>query len=54
MIFKQINDTYGHMFGDEVLQTFSEILLKHMKGQGLVTRFGGEKFMAGVPHDRPE
>lgn len=43
--FKQINDTYGHMFGDEVLQIFSEILLKHMKGQGLVTRFGGEEFM---------
>ena len=43
--FKQINDTYGHMFGDEVLQTFSEILLKHMKGHGLVTRFGGEEFM---------
>lgn len=43
--FKQINDTYGHMFGDEVLQSFSQILLKHMKGHGIVTRFGGEEFM---------
>lgn len=43
--FKGINDTYGHMFGDEVLQTFSEILLRHMKGYGIVTRFGGEEFM---------
>lgn len=43
--FKSINDTYGHMFGDDVLQTFSKILLKHMKGHGIVTRFGGEEFM---------
>lgn len=43
--FKHINDTYGHMFGDEVLQTFSNILLRHMKGHGIATRFGGEEFM---------
>lgn len=43
--FKSINDTYGHMFGDEVLQTFAKILLKHMKGHGIATRFGGEEFM---------
>lgn len=43
--FKSINDTYGHMFGDDVLQTFSKILLEHMKGHGIVTRFGGEEFM---------
>lgn len=43
--FKMINDTYGHMFGDEVLQTFSKILLKHIKGYGIATRFGGEEFM---------
>lgn len=43
--FKSINDTYGHLFGDEVLQTFSNILLKYMKGYGIVTRFGGEEFM---------
>lgn len=43
--FKDINDTYGHIFGDEVLQAFAKILLKHMKGYGIVTRFGGEEFM---------
>lgn len=43
--FKYINDTYGHMFGDEVLQSFSKILMKHVKGHGIVTRFGGEEFM---------
>lgn len=43
--FKHINDTYGHMFGDDVLQTFSKILLNHMKDNGIVTRFGGEEFM---------
>lgn len=43
--FKQINDTYGHLFGDEVLQSFSQILMQHMKGHGIVSRFGGEEFM---------
>lgn len=43
--FKKINDTYGHLFGDEVLQTFSKILLRHIRGHGIATRFGGEEFM---------
>lgn len=43
--FKKINDTYGHIFGDEVLQTFAQILLKHVKGLGIATRYGGEEFM---------
>lgn len=43
--FKHINDTYGHIFGDDVLQTFAKILLKYIKGHGIATRFGGEEFM---------
>lgn len=43
--FKYINDTYGHVYGDEVLQAFAKILMRHIKGRGIVTRFGGEEFM---------
>lgn len=43
--FKMINDHYGHIFGDETLQKFANILLKHMQGKGIATRFGGEEFM---------
>lgn len=43
--FKMINDHCGHLFGDETLQKFANILLRHMKGKGIATRFGGEEFM---------
>ena len=43
--FKMINDCYGHIFGDETLQKLANILLSHMKGKGIATRFGGEEFM---------
>lgn len=44
--FKQYNDTYGHVKGDEVLRTISSIFLYHVKKHGFfVSRFGGEEFL---------
>lgn len=44
--FKQYNDTYGHLKGDEVLRTIASIFLYHVKKLGyFVSRFGGEEFM---------
>ena len=43
--FKSINDSYGHLFGDDVLRQFSQIMQEHVKNKGIVTRFGGEEFM---------
>ena len=43
--FKQVNDQFGHTFGDEVLVEFSNILLKYIQKSGIVTRYGGEEFM---------
>lgn len=43
--FKKVNDTYGHMFGDEVLSKFSEILQGVLDSRGAVGRFGGDEFM---------
>lgn len=43
--FKKVNDTYGHLFGDEVLSRLSEILKSVIDSRGAVGRFGGDEFM---------
>ena len=43
--FKNINDTYGHLAGDEKLKKISECLIKNTKGDDIVGRFGGEEFI---------
>ena len=48
--FKKINDTYGHVYGDETLTSFAKIMMKHMEGQGIAARFGGEEFMLVFDH----
>lgn len=41
--FKQLNDNYGHLVGDKVLQYFSGILKKHMNDSVIAARYGGEE-----------
>ncbi|MDE3245738.1 MAG: GGDEF domain-containing protein [Acidobacteriota bacterium] len=43
--FKNVNDTYGHEAGDEVLRQFSLILRDAVRKPDLVTRWGGEEFV---------
>ncbi len=43
--FKRVNDSYGHMFGDEVLLKVSEIMRSVLDSRGMVGRFGGDEFM---------
>lgn len=43
--FKRINDTYGHVVGDQVLQRLSSLLLEMKRENDRVGRFGGEEFM---------
>jgi diguanylate cyclase (GGDEF)-like protein len=42
--FKHINDTYGHLSGDEVLKTLANILAEHTRPEDFVCRSGGEEF----------
>lgn len=43
--FKHINDTYGHMLGDELLQAVAETLRISCRGSDIISRFGGDEFM---------
>jgi len=44
--FKTINDTWGHHFGDIVIKRLCLSLAPHMKERDLLSRFGGEEFVA--------
>ncbi len=43
--FKNINDTYGHAAGDQVLQRFAEILNAEVRAGDFIFRYGGEEFL---------
>ncbi len=47
--FKRINDTYGHLFGDKVIQAVSQILKAHAKDTQTAARYGGEEFVLLLP-----
>jgi diguanylate cyclase len=47
--FKQINDRYGHVFGDTVLKSVAQAIRSCVKGRDLVARWGGEEFVVLLP-----
>lgn len=48
-LFKRINDTYGHLAGDLVLQVFARLMIRELPGINLIGRYGGEEFLAILP-----
>jgi diguanylate cyclase len=47
--FKQINDTYGHLFGDQVLRVAAKVIADSVKGRDVAVRFGGDEFLVLLP-----
>ena len=47
--FKNINDSFGHMVGDEALRAFGATAIGTLRASDVVARFGGEEFVAMLP-----
>lgn len=47
--FKNVNDTYGHSFGDKVLVAFARLIKESMRETDIVGRYGGEEFLCILP-----
>lgn len=43
--FKQVNDRFGHLMGDEVLLRFARVMVRCFRSEDLLFRFGGEEFV---------
>jgi diguanylate cyclase (GGDEF)-like protein len=52
--FKQYNDTYGHLVGDEILVRLCEVICAHIKNTDAVGRWGGEEFTIALPNTSGE
>jgi diguanylate cyclase (GGDEF)-like protein len=48
--FKKINDTYGHIVGDDVLRSLGSELRNHIRHPDTIGRYGGEEFLIVLPH----
>jgi diguanylate cyclase (GGDEF)-like protein len=48
--FKRLNDERGHLFGDQLLQQFSDLMDKSVRETDSVARYGGEEFVVIMPH----
>ncbi len=52
--FKAINDTYGHLAGDDTLKTFGELLKGALRASDIIGRWGGEEFLIICPDSNLE
>ena len=48
--FKELNDTYGHAVGDEVLRRMGDLLQASCRGSDIACRYGGEEFVVVMPN----
>ncbi|HEX2947051.1 MAG TPA: diguanylate cyclase [Clostridia bacterium] len=52
--FKEVNDTYGHSVGDNVLIAMSKILKQVIRTEDFLVRWGGEEFLIILSNTKPE
>lgn len=48
--FKAINDTYGHVFGDQTLRKIAGVISDMCRTEDVACRYGGEEFVVIAPH----
>lgn len=48
--FKNINDTYGHQIGDEVISLLANLLIENQRNSDILCRFGGDEFVILLPN----
>ncbi len=53
-LLRNINNTYGHLAGDQVLKQIGTIILKNIREYDVAGRFGGEEFCIALPETRLE
>lgn len=47
--YKMVNDTYGHLSGDQILKTVSQCFSSQLKSRDILARFGGDEFVVLLP-----
>ena len=52
--FKLVNDTHGHLTGDQVLCSAAHFFLRRLRPYDMVYRFGGEEFLFCLPNTTPK
>ena len=52
--FKDVNDTYGHQKGDEILIAFASLLKKACRANDIAARYGGEEFVMVLPQSNAQ
>lgn len=52
--FKQINDRFGHLVGDEVIKSTANIVRSMLRRTDILARYGGEEFTVYLPHTNRE
>ena len=52
--FKNVNDSFGHLKGDEVLKEFAEIVQANLRATDKLSRYGGEEFLVLLTATSPE
>ncbi|MFC5468623.1 diguanylate cyclase [Cohnella suwonensis] len=52
--FKQINDKYGHLVGDEVIRSTADVVRTKLRRTDILARYGGEEFTVYLPHTNRE